>query len=341
MLKSNTFFILLISIAFLFSACNGSDKSQSGSTVVEGTIQNPADGKIYFYTYIDSASLYLDNKSLIDSSAVDNKGHYSFTLPNNSPVIFNLQMGSNILANNLFLIPGAHLEINFTGKDNTPEINSSGHDSFYNKFLLQFLDSFFRDSSVRNEYYIASNYMDIHQFTEYIEKRKQKQLNFFNDYFKGDSLNNYFKNYCLNTINYGIASDKLYYLWKKRMKVENIRGDSSFFSFETKSFIENADALNCPAYIRFLNLYIKDTYERMVERGELPINRANKLIPQVEKYKLAVRLLERPYRDVVLYNLIHSEMNEIGNETSKYEAPTNSLDFMINWFCKKYAISDL
>ena len=125
--------------------------------------------------------------------------------------------------------------------------------------------------------------MDIHQFTTYNNNRKQKQLNFFAKFFANDSINTDFRNYVVNTINYGIAVDRLMYIWKKRMKSENIYGDSTYFSFETPDFIENINAFNCPAYIRFLNLYIKDTYERMVEKGELTIDKSEVLKPSVEK----------------------------------------------------------
>ncbi len=333
---------LILSVAvipFLFS-CNVKEKISPGSSVVEGRIENASGGKIYFCTYADSMSLYIDNKTALDSSVADKDGHYSFILHNQRPLVFNIQNGNVILANNLFLEPGNRLEINFKGNENKPVITSSGPGSGNNSFLIQFLDSFFYHPEVKNEYYIASNFMDIHQFSLYIESRKQKQLDFFYNYFENDSTNSDFKKYVLNTINYGIGSDKLYYLWKKRMKIENIRGDSAFFSFETKTFIQNPDAMNCPAYIRFLNLYIKDTYERMVEQGEFQQSKTVRLIPQAEKYKLAVRLLERPYRDAVLYNLIHDEMNEIGQKSSTDSVSLNSLDSMIRWFCKKYAISN-
>jgi hypothetical protein len=216
-------------------------------------------------------------------------------------------------------------------------VTSSNPESNYNKFLLQFIDSFYQGEN-KHEYYIATNYMDILEFTTYNEKRKQKQLFFFNTFFKNDSINTDFKDYALNTINYGIAVDRLMYLWKKRMKSENIFGDSSFFAFETPSFIENRGAFNCPAYIRFLNLYIKDEYERKVEKGELPLDKSEKLVPEVEKYRLALRLLKKPYCNVVIYNIIQIDMNGIGNESTIDAPSVNSMDSMESWFRRKYSI---
>ena len=333
--KTILYLILIFNIS---PGCNNQKKVDINSTVIEGHLQNPLSNKIYFCTYIDSNSLFLGNKTAIDSSQIDDKGYYSFLILNKTPLVFNLESDSKILASNLFLIPGHHLQIDFKSINNIPEINTSNKESKYNNFLLQFIDSFYQNKSVYHEYYISTNYMDIHQFITYNNNRKQKQLNFFAEFFANDSLNTDFKNYVVNTINYGIAIDRLMYIWKKRMKSENIFGDSTYFSFETPDFIENKNAFNCPAYIRFLNLYIKDTYERMVEKGELPIDKSEVLKPSVEKYKLAIKLLNKPFRNVVLYNIIYNEMNSLGKNNHADSLITNSLDSMDSWFCKKYSL---
>ena len=76
----------------------------------------------------------------------------------------------------------------------------------------------------------------------------------------------------------------------------------------------------------------------MVEQGILPVSKSEKLIPQVEKYKLATRLLDRPYRDVVIYNIIFNDIKDIGNDKKLDDQLTNSLDKMIEWFRKKYSL---
>ena len=334
-LKTILYLILIFNISL---GCNYQKNDDIHSTIVEGRIQNPLSNKIYFCIYTDSNSLFLGNKTAVDSSQIDDKGFYSFLILNKTPLVFNLESNSKILASNLFLIPGQSLQINFNGINNIPDINTSNKESKYNNFLLQFIDSFYQNKYVYHEYYISTNYMDIHQFTTYNDNRKQKQLNFFTKFFANDSLNTDFKNYAINTINYGIAVDKLMYLWKKRMKSENIFGDSAYFSFETSDFIENKDAFNCPAYIRFLNLYIKDTYERMVEKGELPIDKSEKLKPSVEKFKLAIKLLNKPFRNVVLYNIIYSDMTSLEKTNQTDSLQANSLDSMVSWFNKKYSL---
>jgi hypothetical protein len=331
-------FVVLLLACFAFTGCFSDHKENGSESNVKGHIQFPEKDKIYFYSYADSIDLFTDHKSAMDSAMIDKDGNYSFPLHHKNPLVFNLVNGDKNLVTNFFITPGDHLKINFVGKDQKIEIFPSGNAARYNAYLVKFLYAFYQEPLAKQQYYIVSNYMDLSQFTSYNETRRQEQVSFFKNFFRDDSLTKEFKDYALNTINYGAAVDRLMYLWKKRMKGEHVEADSTYFNFETSSFIENQDAFSTPSYSRFLNLYIKDTYERMVEHGELPLNKSEKLIPQVEKFKLAIKLLNRPYRDAVLYTIIPGDMNDVGNMNAQH-APSNiSLDSMIVWFTHKYRI---
>jgi hypothetical protein len=323
-------------IALFIGCFHGSDDKK---TIIKGHIEFPVSDKIYFYSYRDTAATYLETMSVIDSSLIDKNGNYAFSLSPKILSSFNLVSGGNNLATNLFITPGEKIILNFIGKNNQPEFFPSGEAAKFNSYLVKFIDTFYKVQATKQEYYIATNYMDINAFASYNETRKQKQLEFFNSFFKYDPLKKDFKDYALNSIYYSIAADRLMYLWKKRMKGETVTADSSYFSFATPSFIENKNALLCPSYIRFLNLYIKDTFERMVERGELPLIKSEKLIPQVEKYKLALRLLKKPYCDVVLYNIIVGDLNDVAEKNHASHSSGISLDSLTVCFINKYGLN--
>lgn len=317
----------------------GCNSDNSNSTILNGNIQFPPADKIYFCSFADSTDIYLETKTAMDSSVIDKNGNYSFSLQLKNSCAFDLGCGNKNLATNLFISPRDKLKIIFSGRSNDVHVISSGDAGKYNSFLIQFLDTFYRAAAVREEYYIGTNYMDIQQFTLYNERRQQMQLDFLDNYFGSDSPKKEFKDYALNTINYGIAVDRLMYVWKKRMKGENVIVDSSYFSFATPAFVENIDAFNCPAYIRFLNLYIKDTYERMVERGELPLDKSAKLIPAVEKYKLAMQLLRKPFRDAALFNIIFNDMHDVTENAIANPQVKLSPDSMVALFIRKYSLN--
>jgi hypothetical protein len=322
-------------LVFTLFCCRNDDASL---TVIRGNIQFAPAGKIYFYSFADSADIFLERKSAIDSSVVNKNGDYEFKLPLNNSCAFDLICGKKNFVSNLFISPGDKIKIVFTGKENTPHVISEGDAAKYNTYLLGFLDTFYRVPSVKEEYYISTNYMDIQQFATYNDRRKQNQLDFFSDYFKGDSLKKEFRDYANNTINYGIAVDRLMYVLKKRMKGERIELDSSYYSFVTPQFLENMNAFACPAYMRFLNLYIKDVYERKVENGELPVGRSTHLIPAVEKYNLALAIFHHPFREAVLYNILYSDMHDVTASQNSGVSDNQIPDSMLTIFKRKYSL---
>ena len=129
------------------------------------------------------------------------------------------------------------------------------------------------------------------------------------------------------------------YAWKKRMKGENSVVTPSYYSFISPELLENAKAVSSPSYIRFLNLYIKDVFERKIENGELPINKSEKLIPSVEKFKLAGHELKKPYSDIVIYNIIHDDMSYSGEKVLLSKFSETPIDSLINWLHLKYPSS--
>ena len=331
--------LVLFALSMSMVSCSNNEEQKEDKTIIEGSIQNPTHSKISFCTYPDTVSLYLGAKQAVYTVDLDAQGHFKFAIDNKTPVVFDLESGEQTLATNLIVLPGSHLEIKFTGKENRPNIVSSGEASEFNGFLIELLDSFYESPSLKQEYYIGTNYMDIHYFSDYLDKRRQAETGLYNSYFEGKTINKVYEEYAKNTIDYCWGADKLYYLWKKRMKIENIHGDSAYFSFQTKSFIQNAGAINCPSYIRYLNLYIKDYYERLVETGALPKVKGEKLIPDVEKFMLAHELLDSTFRDIALYNIYFGDTHDLAKGAVQDTLRGRSLDSLKASFCRKYNLT--
>ena len=191
---NNIFVFSILSLVFVvFAGCNSDRHKNSGIAIIQGNIQFPVNDKIYFYSYADSADIYLENKSAMDSSMVDKKGNYIFKLRCKNPLVFNLESGNKNLVTNLFISPGDDITINFSGKNNIPQVTPFSKAAEYNVYLIKFLDAFYLDPLVKQQYYIVSNYLDLNQFISYNEERKQSQLQFFKGFFREDSLKKEFK----------------------------------------------------------------------------------------------------------------------------------------------------
>ncbi len=332
--------ILLVATSLiLIGGCNQKAGNGEQGTIISGNIQFPETNKLYFYSFADSVDFFLARQTPIDSALIQANGDFSFHLTNGAQYVFKLQLNGKELLSNLLILPGDKLEINFYGKQHTPKIVPYGNAAKFNSFLLKFVDKFYKEKEVKNEYYIASNYMDPNHYEIYTNKRKKDMLNFFNSYFENDSILPVYSSFVVNSIYYELASDRLMYLWKKRMKGEPIAPDSSFFYFTEPSFVQNSSAFVTPSYIRFLNLYIKDTYERMVERGELPLNKKDKLIPSVEKYRIASELLDGTFEDAALYSIIVNDGNDVSDSTINVYKTRTSLDALKASFKSKYGFN--
>jgi hypothetical protein len=325
--------------ALLFTGCTTTSKDKSGLTFIKGNIQLPASGKIYFYSYADSIDFYLARQSPVDSVTVAQNGDFAFELKIDKPYVFSLQHDKKTLVSSLFINPGDQLEIRFYGKQHLPRITPFGPEAKFNTYLLNFIDTFYNETNRHNEYYIASNYMDLQQYATYTDKRKREMLAFFNGYFNNDTLKTVYSDFAIQSICYELASDRIMYLWKKRMKGEPVIPDSAYLNYADPSFVENSKALITPSYIRFINLYLKDVFERMVETGTLPANEGDSLIVAVEKYKLALKLFNPPFRDVVLFNLLINEMNVVTDSEVVSSPGKAGLDTLISLFEKKYDLN--
>jgi hypothetical protein len=327
MLFRKYIFYFLFSPVFFFSRCT----ENNSSTTINGRIEKHAAGQVYFYSYPDSSALYADQMIIMDSCAVDGNGDYSLAVHPGFSHVFNLEYERKNLVSNFFISSGDKITIDFRGVSFIPEITSKGKASSYNNYLLDFQKAFYTDSAVKQQYYIVSNYFDLQQYARFNDERKHKQLELYRNYFKEDAVDSAFSNYALNSIKYGIAVDRLMYLWKKRMKNEHIDFDPAFLNFETKYFLENKNALIVPAYIRFLNLYVKDLYERKVQDGVYAGQNQN---PFEEKGNLAETYLSLPFREVVLYNLALDDMKSVSSENRNSHSV--SLDKLVPAFIQKY-----
>ena len=75
-----------------------------------------------------------------------------------------------------------------------------------------------------------------------------------------------------------------------------------------------------------------------VEKGELPKVKGDKLVPDVEKFKLANELLDSTFRDIVLYNIYMGDSRDLakGSQTDSLNGKT--LDSLTASFCRKYGL---
>jgi len=296
--------ICLLSAAIFISSC--STKKNSAEIVIEGKIIPSGDRKVYLYGFANDTGKYKGKKVLLDSSEVSVSGKYFLSHSDNAGYLFDLKTKYSIQVTNLFLQPGDHLTLNFIKGTNQPEIPGNDACSKYNNYLLQFSDSFYRSPDAKGMYYVGSNYLTLADYHTYTAQRRQQQLQFYSNYFNGNSPDSLFANFAISEINYQFGNDNLLFLWKRRMRGIRAMDDSTSYDFLRSLQIENPQALNSPAYFYFLLLYIDDLYNQGIEKED-PSEIKPKASEVVEDKKLlAEKNLAGKFREIAELNISES-----------------------------------
>jgi hypothetical protein len=324
MLNKSCRFYLLILIILSTVCCNPFSKNSSRIAIIEGKI-NPSfttNHFIYFYEYTDSLSLFFCNKVPTDSCEIKPDGSFRFEIKQwNKSGFFDLGTTNNIFARNFFLQPGDQLNLVFEGNEMPPKLNYSDKIGKYNLFLQTYSDTFYRNPHVKEIYYKTSNYLMAPDYSVYINNRRIEQFNFFKNYFKKEEIDTVFKFYFENETNYNWANDKLYFLWKKRIRKEVVPVDSSYFDFLKIVQVDNRRALICPAYTRFINLYIRELLD------EKTSSITDGITPSFERFELAKNKLAGTGLQIAYYNFLRDELSGVdaNEKNAKHDSVINEM----------------
>ncbi|MFZ4796118.1 MAG: hypothetical protein ACOYMA_01405 [Bacteroidia bacterium] len=300
--------LCFFSFFLIVSSCNYFNKYSSQKVIIEGKIDPlfTNNNIIYFYQFTDSLSLFFCEKTATDSCVLNVDGSFKLEVSNwTKSGFFDLGTKELVFARNFFLEPGNHLNLNFKGKEMPVSLTSYDKIGKYNKFLQIFNDTFYREPTTKRNYFVISNYMLAPDYAVFIGKRKNKQFNFYTNYFKDEEIDSTFQYYFEHETNYNWANDKTYFLWKKRIRMEEVPLDSSYFDFLKIVAIDDAKALICPGYTRFIDLYLKELYQEEI------FNLPKGMSQNLEKCFLAKKNLQGIGKKIAYYNILRDEIRSI------------------------------
>ncbi|MEI6508000.1 MAG: hypothetical protein WCO54_05905 [Bacteroidota bacterium] len=302
-----TLIVTLFCLLLAFTNCSQRHEDSTGLVLIEGKI-NPnivKDHIVYLYQNKDSIKLLFAEKTLTDSVIIDQNGNYKFTLKNLvKPGFIDLGTKEMLLGANYFVSPNDHIKLNYGGTELPAKLEVSYENlGRYNYFLQQFYDSFYYKPDVKKFYYIVSNFMYAPDYAEYINKRRLQQINYYKKYFENDKIDSTFKFYFESEIDYTWANDKLWFLWKKRIRKEVKPVDTSYFDFIKVIQHNNTASLICPNYSRFINLYVRELYDNRM------YSFSPDFISSIEKGKIAIEKYTGLELKMALFNILKSEIN--------------------------------
>lgn len=285
-------------------------RSANNNIIITGKITPSFSSKIYLYSFTDSLSQLMGNKSIVDSSELDDDGNYFFSIKCNKPNLFDLEIDQQTIIGNLFIKQGDHLILNFFGNEKF-HVELKSKEVTQIDFHFQFVDSFYINPEIKHYYYVESNELAIPDYQKYIDERANQEMEFFYNFFKNHRCIKEFDKFIRNEIYYQSVNDKLLLLWKKRMKNLWQRGDTVYEKFVNEVRVENPDAWMSPAYHRFLELYINERYQQFIERKNN--SDAEKFSPIEEKQKIVEENLHGIYRDMMILKLQKNSSSLVSN----------------------------
>jgi len=332
-IKYLTFTFLIV---LAISGCQLKRTENYGAMQINGRIKFACNQKIFLLGYPDSVSMFTGKKVVLDTFLINKDGDFYFNIKPSVSNIYELRLADTVLMSDLYLIPNNTLTLHFLKKYDVSRIDTSNITGKCNDYRAKLEYQFYREPQIKQLYYISANYMTVPMFDSFCKDRRTRMLNFYANYFNDKYPDRDFDNYARAELKYQYAIDKLMYLWKKRIKNMDVFPDSIYYDFSVKSYLEDKDALQSQAYFHFLKLYINNIYGEDIVKKSRSLQETQTKNPVIEKYKLAIKNLSIPFRDIVLCNIISGEMTrEEFTSISK-----SGMVAMKKWFENKYPETD-
>jgi len=200
----------------------------------------------------------------------------------------------------LFLQPGDELEARFTAGNMMKTLKFKGKGADENNFLLAFNLKFLENE----DYQVLPENITLNEksFIEFLDFRKQDQLNFFQKYTGKAPVSDAFRNYILSEIEYSWANDRLMFN-ELRTKVlgSPIKLSATYYSFLSQVKLDNAPGVRSHSYLSYLKNYIR---YQATAANHRPVDMDYYEV----LYNLAKGNLAGEPRNLVLANIIHESI---------------------------------
>ena len=269
--------------------------------------------------------LHLD-KILTDSFPLDQEGQYHFKITNwHKPSFFDLRLNDQTIAHNYFLKPAEKIRLDFDVSETPARLLSHEFAGKYNRFLQEYSDTFYRTQAAKQFYYIGSNFLMAPEYAKYMDNRRQQELEYAKEILTNPETDNLFKTYLQSEIDYQWANDKTAFLWKKWVRNEEVPLDSSYYNYLSVLKIDNPAAIVSPAYVRFLQLYIREIHR------QLPITTQRANDPVKLKCEIAKQRTSGLAYKIALFHILAEELSNTKSLGTVDAAKLQKVNELADW----------
>lgn len=209
---------------------------------------------MYYKNYPD----FIISNYTFDTVKINSDGGFKIEINLDHPIEFHLKNGQYWAASNAYIAPGMDLKLQIEYQQSRRTIDYEGSAAFYNKFLIDFTEKYYKDIEEFNIYHNSFT-KPLNEFITYIDSRKKSQWDYYREYFKSMPADKDFDEYMKAEINWKWATDRVQYLFKQKQfndKNKIPTPDPSYFSFLNELDLNNTKPYSNLRYPHFVNQYI-------------------------------------------------------------------------------------
>ncbi|REE08234.1 hypothetical protein DFQ09_108110 [Winogradskyella pacifica] len=305
--------VLTVALLSTVFGCQFKGGNTSDSAYLGGEIINPKN---------NSVILYNTNGQVLDSITLDANNRFIFKIDNLHPGLYSLTHGGEYQM--LLLEPNDSIMFRLNTYDFDESLVFTGNGARKNNYLLKTYLSNEKEAKQLVKY----SKMEPEIFNEFVEKRRQTQLNEFYQFLTLNEESEFFKSIIEANINYNAYADKEIYpfAYFGNNKLIHIKDLPEGFFGHRKDIDYNATHLSrFFAYNRFLfshidnlaihNYYKNNAYHSKFNRHAMGYNKSKlDLIDSIISDPIIKNnLLKYKAREYISYNHTEDEANEVLN----------------------------
>jgi thiol-disulfide isomerase/thioredoxin len=184
-----------------------------------------------------------DSKEHATYAVLNSNKEFTITLPLKHPVLADLATGDDVIT--LYLQPGDNMEVKFSADDIVNSIKFKGQGEAENVYLREFSRKF----EENEDYQVLPDNINSReaQFKNFINARKEDQLNFLKKYIAKSPLSEEFQKLAKANIEFTSANDLLTYV---DLREQVVNGEKRLTVFPTfYDFLKDIDLNNPAAFI--------------------------------------------------------------------------------------------
>lgn len=324
--------LVIIAIILLSVEC-----ISAKTTLIGGHFDKPKDSVVTIQ-YNTSILSYIENVTTKQEVVLDDKNNFLFEIETDIPLNFNLLNGENWLFINKYAAIGDSVYFNF--KDSTMEFTAKCEDCL--NFMFEWEDKFLSNPKVNKEFNSSYYSFEPIQFSDYWFKRKNDQLEFLNEFFKGKICPEDFKQYMEAEINYSFAIAMLQYSWCSPLG-KGVLNNQEYVKFLDSLKIDNPSAITNQRYLFFLRElpynFLVFTYHDTINNKEVNQYKSNNEFHIYDS--LATKYFKSTTYDLSIYSGLSGNIRMLGYSKgdstfdTKYNKVLNDIEFAKNIFHNK------